>query len=95
MTPLKKTTMLEKQIQKKIINQLQKEGWLCVKLIKTSCNGIPDLLCLRNGITMFVEVKREQGEFSELQKVRVEQLKQKGFEVKVWTDYNTDFVWIQ
>ena len=84
--------MLEQQLQKKIINQLQKEGWLCVKLIRTSLNGIPDLLCLRNGVTMFVEVKRPNGKLSELQKVRIEQLKQKGFEVKIWTDYNTDFI---
>lgn len=85
--------MLEQQLQKKIINQLQKEGWLCIKLIKTNWNGIPDLLCLRNGFTMFVEVKRENGKLSELQKVRIKDLKEKGFEVKVWTDYNTDFIW--
>ena len=85
--------ILEQQIQKKIINQLQKENWLCIKLIKTNWNGIPDLLCLRNGITMFVEVKRPNGKLSELQKVRIEQLKQKGFEVKTWCDYETDFNW--
>jgi len=85
--------ILEQAIQKKIINQLQKEGWLCIKLIKTNWNGIPDLLCLKNGITMFVEVKREKGKLSELQKVRIKDLKEKGFEVKVWTDYNTDFIW--
>jgi len=85
--------ILEQAIQKKIINQLQKEGWLCIKLIKTNWNGIPDLLCLRNGLTMFVEVKREKGKLSELQKVRIKDLKEKGFEVKVWTDYNTDFIW--
>lgn len=83
--------ILEQQIQKKIINQLQKEGWLCIKLIKTNWNGIPDLLCLRNGITMFVEVKRPNGKLSELQKVRIEQLKQKGFECKIWCDYGCDF----
>ena len=83
--------MLEQQLQKKIINQLQKEGWLCVKLIRTSLNGIPDLLCLRNGVTMFVEVKRPNGKLSELQKVRIDQLKQKGFECKIWTAYGIDF----
>jgi len=44
---------------------------------------------------MFVEVKRESGKLSDLQKVRVNQLKEQGFEVKVWTDYNTDFIWKQ
>jgi hypothetical protein len=42
---------------------------------------------------MFVEVKRPNGKLSELQKVRIEQLKQKGFEVKTWCDYETDFNW--
>lgn len=42
---------------------------------------------------MFVEVKREKGKLSELQKVRIKDLKEKGFDVKVWTDYNTDFIW--
>lgn len=40
---------------------------------------------------MFVEVKRENGKLSELQKVRIDQLKQKGFECKIWCDYGTDF----
>jgi Holliday junction resolvase len=90
--PLKKITISEQKIQSKIIAKLQKENWLCVKLIRTSLNGIPDLLCLRNGVTMFVEVKRENGKLSELQKVRVKQLQEQGFEVKVWTEYNTDFI---
>jgi hypothetical protein len=44
---------------------------------------------------MFVEVKRPEGKLSELQKVRVNQLQEQGFEVKIWTDYNTDFIWTQ
>jgi Holliday junction resolvase len=87
--------VLEQKIQSKIIAKLQKENWLCVKLIRTSVNGIPDLLCLRQGVTMFVEVKRPEGKLSELQKVRVKQLREQGFEVKIWTDYNTDFIWTQ
>jgi hypothetical protein len=44
---------------------------------------------------MFVEVKRPDGKLSELQKVRVKQLQEQGFEVKIWTDYNIDFIWKQ
>lgn len=40
---------------------------------------------------MFIEVKQSTGKLSELQKVRIEQLKEKGFDVKVWTDYDTNF----
>jgi len=81
----------ESQRQSKIINQLTKEGWLCIKLIKTNKNGIPDLCCLRNGITIFIEVKKPSGKLSELQKVRIKELRLLGFECKIWTDYGIDF----
>ena len=86
-----KNDLTEQKIQTKIINQLTKEGWLCVKLIKTSKNGIPDLMCLRDGVTMFIEVKKPNGKLSELQKIRIKQLKDLGFECKIWTDYDVDY----
>ena len=83
--------ILESKRQAKIIAKLAQEGWLCVKLIKTSVNGIPDLLCLKNGESMFIEVKQPDGKLSELQKIRIEQLRDKGFNVKILTDYDTEF----
>jgi Holliday junction resolvase-like predicted endonuclease len=83
--------MTEQQIQSKIINQLEKENWYVIKLIKTSKNGIMDLLCHRQGETMYVEVKRETGKLSELQKIRIKQLEEQGIMVKIWTSYGTDF----
>jgi hypothetical protein len=83
--------ILESKRQSKIINQLAKEGWLCIKLIKTSKNGIPDLMCLKDGKTVFIEVKQPNGKLSELQKVRIKELRNLGFECKIWTDYECDF----
>jgi Holliday junction resolvase len=82
---------LESKLQKKIINQLTKEGWLCIKLIKTTVNGIPDLICHRQGETVYIEVKRPTGKLSELQKIRINQLREQGITVKIWTDYGKDF----
>lgn len=82
--------MLEKNIQSKIKKKLEEQGYLVVKLIKTNCNGIPDLIALKNGKTMFIEVKQEKGILSELQKLRIEQLRKQGFECKIWTDYGID-----
>jgi Holliday junction resolvase len=59
--------MKESQIQKKIMDRMRKSGWLVVKLIQTNLNGIPDLLCIRNGVTIFLEVKAENGVVSPLQ----------------------------
>jgi Holliday junction resolvase len=81
----------ESKRQSKIINQLTKEGWLCVKLIKTNKNGIPDLMCLKEGITMFIEVKRPNGKLSELQKIRIKQLRDLGFDCKIWVDYDVNY----
>ena len=84
--------MTEQQLQTKIKTKLQKEGWEIVKLIKTSWNGIPDLMCLRKGETMFIEVKKEKtGVLSKLQEIRIKQLRDQGFTVKILTDYGTDF----
>ena len=83
--------MLEKNIQTKIKIKLEKEGWFVVKLIRTSVNGIPDLVCFRNGETMFIEVKRPNGKLSEIQKLRINELKKQNINVKVWSDYNTEF----
>ena len=75
--------MTESQIQKKIIDRYEKDGYMVVKLIQTSKNGIPDLLLLKDGIAYFIEVKTETGRLSELQKYRIKQLEEKGFKVEV------------
>lgn len=83
--------MTEQYRQSKISSRLKKEGWLVVKLMKTTMNGIPDLMCLRNGIVFFVEVKTPKGILSELQKYTISELQKQGFETKIWTDYETDY----
>jgi Holliday junction resolvase len=84
--------MLEQARQKKITNRLQQEGWLVVKLIKTNTNGIPDLIALKDGVTEFIEVKQPKGVLSEIQKIRIKQLRDKGFTVHIWTDYQEDYI---
>ena len=53
---------LESIIQREIIVHLERDGWYVIKLIQTNKNGIPDLLCIRDGKCMFVEVKGHQQE---------------------------------
>ena len=82
---------MEQQIQTKIIKRLRADGWLVLKVIKLSASGYPDLLCHRNGQTMYVEVKQNKGVVSTLQNLRIQELTEKGIIVKIWTDYETDF----
>lgn len=87
----KLNTLTEQQLQTKIKRKLIERGWYVTKLIKTSTNGIPDLLAIKYGKAMFIEVKREGGRLSLVQKLRIEELKAAGAIVKVWTDYEVDF----
>ena len=82
---------LEQQIQKRITTKLEQEGYFVLKIIKANKNGYPDLIAIKNNITTFVEVKRPTGKLSELQKVRIQELRSKGINVKVWQDYDKDF----
>lgn len=85
--------MLESKIQTKIIKKLEAEGFYVIKLIKTSKNGIADLLALKDGKSTFIEVKQPKGVVSELQKLRKKELEEKGFEYLIWTDYKKDFLY--
>jgi Holliday junction resolvase len=59
--------MKESQLQTQIKNRLTKHGWLVVKIITSTMNGIPDLMCIRKGVVMFLEVKTEDGVVAPLQ----------------------------
>jgi Holliday junction resolvase len=72
---------MESKIQAKIKARFENAGWIVVKLIQTNCNGIPDLMCLKGGKTVFVEVKQPGKKPTELQQFRHDQLTQNGFQV--------------
>lgn len=75
--------MLESVYQKKVIARWEKAGFYVIKLAKTNKNGIPDLLCMKPGEIIFVEVKSANGKLSEIQKYRIKELEIKGFKVIV------------
>jgi hypothetical protein len=77
--------MKEQQIQSKRIKQLESEGYYVIKLIKTNKNGIPDLIAIpRDTPVLFSEIKTEKGKLSELQKYRLQELKDYGFKTEVY-----------
>jgi Holliday junction resolvase len=82
---------MEQQIQNKIIKQLEKEGFFVLKLIRTNKNGIPDLLVIKDNIPTFIEVKQPKGKLSEVQKYRIEEMREKGLNVKIWQGYEQEF----
>jgi len=84
--------MTEQQIQNKIIKKLELSGYFVLKLIKCNKNGYPDLIAVKENETIFIEVKKSKGVLSELQKVRIKELRSRNIKVKVWTDYDKDFI---
>ena len=72
--------------QNRVKRYFEMQGYLVVKIIQTTLNGWPDLQCHKNGKTIFIETKAENGIVSPLQFYRHEQLIKQGFEVYVIHD---------
>ena len=81
--------MLESKIKTKVCTRLKKNGWMIVHLIQTNTNGIPDTMCLKNGICVFLEFKQQGLKPDPLQVVRIKQLIKQGFKAIVVD--NVDF----
>lgn len=74
--------MLESSIQTAIRKHLKKEGWMVIKLISTSQNGIPDLMCIKAGRVIFFEVKQPGKKVipGGLQEYMINELRKQGVE---------------
>ena len=59
--------MLERDLQRKISRKLKSLGWMCYKFSSPGHNGVPDLICIKDGKTLFLEVKTPTGRLSKLQ----------------------------
>lgn len=75
--------MTESKFEQAWCKKAKQKGWMPIKLIQTSYNGIPDRMLLKNGKILFAEFKAKNGKLSELQKTRIEQLRLIGFHVLV------------
>jgi len=49
------------------------------------------LIAVKENETIFIEVKKPKGVLSELQKVRIKELRSKNINVKVWHDLEQEF----
>lgn len=68
--------MLEKDLEKKIVNKAKKLGYLTYKFVSPSNRGVPDRIFIsENGKLFFVEFKSKKGKLSELQKLKISELR--------------------
>lgn len=70
--------MLEKEIQKQIIDYLESIGAYVVKVIRANKSGVPDLIVCLNGKFIGIEVKRKgkKNNVTELQKRHLQWIKE-------------------
>lgn len=67
------------KFQTKIIKEYESEGWYVINLIKTNKNGIPDLVCFKEGHkTIFIECKEKKDTLKKLQDFRLKELRRYG-----------------
>ena len=75
--------MTEQSIQTSIMKWLKSEGYFCIKIMAASVNGVPDICAIRNSKTIWIEVKKEGGRLSPIQKVTISKMKRQYAEVYV------------
>lgn len=73
----------ESEVQASVIKRYEENGWLVVKIIQTTLNGWPDLQCIKDGKTIYVECKATGEKPKPLQLYRHRQLRDYGCEVLV------------
>jgi Holliday junction resolvase len=65
--------------QEEIIKAYEKDGYLVLKTIRLNKSGFPDIIALKDGNAVFIEVKEENDTLKPLQKKRIDALKKQGF----------------
>ena len=80
--------MREQDIQLKIRKWFESNGWIVLKTVALSTAGWPDLIALKDGQSVFVEVKKPGGKITELQEYRIAQLQQTGFKAFAAYSFN-------
>tara|TARA_B100000497_G_scaffold30270_1_gene35419 strand:+ start:566 stop:814 length:249 start_codon:yes stop_codon:yes gene_type:complete len=66
--------------QQKIIKEYESKGFLVIKTIRLNKSGFPDLMCLKDGKTIWIEIKEPTDTLKPLQKKRIDELIKIGFE---------------
>ena len=76
--------MLEKEIEKKLVEGIRRLGGRAYKWVSPGSNGVPDrIIVMPGGRILFVELKTSTGVVSKLQKMQIRMLSQMGCDVRV------------
>lgn len=77
----------EKNIQRKIINDLKSKGCIVIKIIRANIRGVPDLLAIYpNGEVCFIEIKTSKNKLTALQERFIGMLKKYNVKTYVYDE---------
>ena len=76
--------MRESSIEHRFVNRVKKAGGLCWKFTAPGISGVPDrIVMLPPGRIFFVELKRQGGIVSDVQKTRLQELTARNINARV------------
>ena len=76
--------MLEKEIERRMVQMVKQRGGLCYKFVSPSNPGVPDRIIITpDGKIIIVELKTEIGRLSKLQTWQRSEMQKRGADVRV------------
>ena len=76
--------MLEKEIERRMVQMVKRRGGLCYKFVSPSNPGVPDRIIITpTGRVVFVELKTEIRRLSNIQKWQRAEMQKRGADVRV------------
>lgn len=87
--------MKESEIEARLVRMVRGLGGLCLKFVSPGCAGVPDrIIILPGGRVVFVELKTEYGQLRNLQRYYIDELRERGADVRVLKglDQVNDFI---
>lgn len=76
--------MLEKTIERHLVEGVKKLNGLCLKFTSPGTPGVPDrLIITATGKVIFVELKTETGRLAKIQEYAIDQMMKRGADVRV------------
>lgn len=71
----------ETDLQSEIIEHAHRRGWFCQKVKFDGRRGCPDVMAIRSGRTVWIEVKREGEDLRRQQGIVAREMREHGAEV--------------
>lgn len=73
----------EGKVEDYLISRCEKSGFLCYKFVSPGRRGVPDRIVIGRGHVVFIELKSENGEPSEIQKLVMRRMRAAGADVRL------------